>query len=233
MSFTSKIKDEIRNYKYTTKHCINIKTQLDKIIDNGVGSIDPKDYKRICCKKTILREAFLRCGQVTKPQNGYRMEYIIASEDVLNIVSEQLIYFDINYNVTVRNGKYVIYIKEADSIIENLHIVGATTLILEIENQRIIGEVKSKINRQVNCETYNIKKTVASSQKQISDIELIDKKIGLENIDPRLREIANIRLINPDASMQKISELVSNTSKSGINHRFRKIHMMAEGLRKS
>jgi hypothetical protein len=126
----------------------------------------------------------------------------------------------------------VLYIKEGEQIVDILNIIGAHQALLKLEDIRVLKEVRNNINRLVNCETANLEKTIEASMRQIESIELIKKKLGLSRLPDNLREIAELRLEYPEASLKEIGELASPpVGKSGVNHRFRKIEEIAEELK--
>ena len=130
----------------------------------------------------------------------------------------------------MRREAFVVYIKDAKEIVEFLTLAGAHTAVLEMENVRIIKNIRNNVNRAINCESANIDKTVRASMRQIRDIQLIEAQMGLDALPENLREIAQLRLEYPDASLRELSEL-ADTSKSSVNHRIRKIAQMADELR--
>ena len=131
-----------------------------------------------------------------------------------------------------RKENYVVYIKEGEQIVDVLNIIGAHQALLKLEDIRVLKDIRNNINRLVNCETANLGKTINASVKQIENIEIIDKYMGLNKLSNNLREVAELRLENFDASLKEIGLMLDPpVGKSGINHRFRKIEELADKLK--
>ena len=142
--------------------------------------------------------------------------------------------FDIEAKIILRKKYYVVYLKEGKAIVDLLNVMEAHVALMNLENLRILKEVRNSVKRRVNCEAANISKTVNAASRQIEDIELIKKLYGLENLPENLREMAEIRLEYPDAPLKELGELLEPpVGKSGVNHRLRKLGEMAEKLRES
>lgn len=183
-------------------------------------------------KKSIVRGAFLGSGSVTDPNKQYHLEIIFEeknnAEFILNICNS----FGINLKLLNTKNKYHIYIKDAEEISKFLALLGASRGVLAFEDVRITKEVKNNVNRLVNCETANLNKIVNASVDQINDIKTIQKFNKFDELPDYLKEIALIRLENPDASLKVLGEMLDNPlGKSGVNHRLQKIHQIAEDLR--
>jgi DNA-binding protein WhiA len=186
-----------------------------------------------CCRRSYLRGVFLGAGSVNNPEGNYHLElitnnghYAQALVGLINNFSEILA------KVSRRKNWYVVYLKESEQIAFFLNIIGAHRALLEFENIRIMKGMRNKVNRLVNCDTANLKKSVNASLKQIEHIKLIDKTIGLEKIPFRLREIARLRLAHPDSNLKELGEMMDPPiGKSGVNHRLRKIEALADDLR--
>lgn len=125
------------------------------------------------------------------------------------------------------------YLKEGEKITEFLNIIGAHQALFQFEDARIVKDMRNSVNRLVNCETANLNKSVAAAMRQIENIRLIDAKLGLENLPAKLREVALVRLEHPDVNLKELGELVPSgkVSKSGINHRLRKLEEIAAKYR--
>ena len=132
----------------------------------------------------------------------------------------------------IRKRYYVVYIKEGNQIVDMLNVIEAHLSLMEFENIRILKEMRGNVNRQVNCETANINKTVSAAVKQINDIVYIRDTIGFESLPAGLSEIARVRLEKPEATLKELGEyLEPPVGKSGVNHRLRKLCDLAESLR--
>lgn len=177
-----------------------------------------------------LAGAFLGSGSVSNPQKNYHLEIILSKKEFSQYVSNLLNRFSLTAKITMRRDACVVYIKEAKEIVDFLALIGANSAVLEMENVRIIKGIRNNVNRAINCENANIDKTVRASMKQLQDIRLIDEQMGLDSLPAALKEIAILRLDYPDANLRELSEL-ADSSKSGVNHRIRKLAQIAEGLR--
>jgi len=132
----------------------------------------------------------------------------------------------------MRKNRYVVYLKEGENIVDLLNIIGAHSSLLNLENVRIYKEMRNNVNRLVNCETANLSKTVNASVRQVECIKLIRDTIGLKKLPPNLRQVAEVRLNNPDASLKELGEMLDPPiGKSGVNHRLRRIEEFADELR--
>lgn len=254
MSFSSRIKEEISKIK-NEKNCCQMAQIAASVrvagtnnkLDNGdqlfaecgivFGETEPilEQYligcKR-CCGKAYVRGAFLAGGSISDPGKAYHLEIVCKDAMIAEELSEYLEIFNISAKVVERKGHFVLYIQEGENIVDFLNIIGAHKSLMELENVRIFKDVRNNVNRQVNCETANIQKTVDASIRQVESIKFIIKKGALEKLSPQLREAAIVRLENPDTDLYELGQLLNNPiGKSGINHRLRKIDEIAELLR--
>lgn len=194
--------------------------------------IDSIDYMR-----SYLRGAFLATGSVNDPKKSrYHLEFLVENLSEANLIAHLLENFFINAKVISREKGYMTYVKEAEKIGDFLRLIGVSSAVLYYEDIRIYRDHKNMTNRLNNCEQANIDKVIDASSKQMADIDLLIDKIGLELIDAKLRDVIIYRKKYPDLSLLELSSVISmetglNISKSGLNHRFRKIHEMAEKLR--
>ena len=145
---------------------------------------------------------------------------------------EILQFFELHPKISTRKTHTIVYLKEAENIVDALNIMEAHKSLLELENIRIVKEMRNSVNRQVNFETANLKKTAEAAASQITDIRYIDEHSGLNCLPKPLEEVARLRLLYEEASLKEIGQMLSNpVGKSGINHRLRKISRIAEILR--
>lgn len=191
------------------------------------------DYmtERECCKKALLRGAFLGGGSVSNPKKNYHFEFVVYSQTFAGILKETLQYFGIKAKIVRRKQNYVVYLNEGDGIAALLTLIGAHASILSLENVRILKEMRNNVNRAVNCETANINKTVNAAMEQVASIHIIKEQIGIEKLSSPLREAAELRLENPEATLQELCELCG-TTKSGMNHRLRKLKAIADSFKR-
>ena len=147
-------------------------------------------------------------------------------------LKEEMSAFDIDAKIVERKKYQVVYIKEGAQIVDFLNVIGAHMALMEFENVRIVKEVRNSVNRQVNCETANITKIVNTAARQIEDIKYIQCNMGFGTLSDGLREIAELRLEYPDSSLQELGKMLDNPiSKSGVNHRLKKLSNIANELR--
>lgn len=183
-------------------------------------------------RRSYLRAAFLAVGSITNPERGYHLEMLFESEFEANEVKELMNVYGLGAKYVRRKENYITYLKGAEAISDFLTVIGAMRAVLSFENIRVVKDVRNNANRRTNCETANIQKTVDASTRQVADIEYIDERLGLENLQGDLRELALLRLDNRDASLAELGRLMSpELGKSGVNHRLKKLAELAENLR--
>ena len=188
--------------------------------------------QQACCKRAFIRGAFMASGSISDPARFYHFEIVCDCEEKAVQLRDMINSFDLNAKVVMRKKNYVVYIKEGTQIVEALNIIEAHVSMMDLENVRILHEVRNTVNRRVNCETANLKKTVTTARKQIKDIEYIRDTIGLSSLKEGLEEDARARLENPDMPLKDLGLLLSEpVGKSGVNHRLKKISEIAESLR--
>lgn len=187
--------------------------------------------RKNCCKRAYLKGAFLGGGSVSKPESDYHLELVTGSFSFADTLVAIMKSFNLPVRLTDRKNDYIIYLKDGEAIISFLRIVGANIALLDFENVRVVKEMRNQINRIVNCETANLQKTVNASFRQVENIKLIDKIMGLENLPDKLKEVAKLRMDFPEATLQELVVCNNNKiSKSGINHRLRKLEDIAVSL---
>ena len=201
----------------------NMEIQLD---------INPLLVRKRCCKRSYLRGAFLGGGSVSDPEKAYHLEFVARSEKYGEALCDLINNLGLHAKLIERKNNYVVYLKEGEHIVNLLSLIGAHTALLNFENIRIYKDMRNNINRIVNCETANLGKTINASIRQIENIEYIRDRIGFSNLSPSLREIADLRIKYPDASLRELGDMLSpQIGKSGVNHRLRKLDKIAEDHR--
>ena len=176
--------------------------------------------------------AFLACGSVNDPAKEYHLEFSVPGEMLANQLISLLSDIGVSAGTAIRRGQYVVYIKGSESIEDTLTFIGAQQCTLELMNVKIYKDVRNKANRIANCDSANIDKVVAAAMKQQEDILLIASSVGLESLTDELREVAELRLENVGMSLQEIGNSLSEPiSRSGVNHRFRKLAKIADDIR--
>ncbi|MFD0050150.1 DNA-binding protein WhiA [Actinomycetes bacterium NPDC127524] len=187
-----------------------------------------------CCKRAYLRGAFLAGGSVNNPEtSSYHLEIFSLYKEHNDALCELMNEFGLKAKTLERKKGFITYLKEAEKIAEFLSIAGAHSALLRFEDVRIVRDMRNSVNRLVNCETANLNKTIGASLRQVENIRLIDQTVGLSILPDKLREIAELRVAYQDVTLKELGEMVSGgiISKSGINHRLRKIDEIADKLR--
>ena len=196
---------------------------------------DPVDelvLKNTCCKRAFLRGAFLSSGSVSDPDKGYHLEFVCEDESKADQIVRLCRDFEINARKTERRAETVVYVKEGEMIGELLSVMGAQNSYMDFENRRIYKDVSNTVNRRVNCETSNIRKTVTAASRQLDDIRFLEEHGFLDDLPEPLREAAYGRLEHPDATLAELGALMDPpVGKSGINHRLLRLSDIARQKR--
>lgn len=205
--------------------------------EEGVISLDygikEELIKEDDARKAYIRGAFLGGGSISNPEKTYHLEFVTHNMEYAEDLSNLINTYGLNSKFIQRKNSYIVYIKEGEQIVDLLNIIGAHNSLLELENIRIMKEMRNNVNRLVNCETANLSKTVNAAVRQVECINFIESEIGLGRLPKNLREIAELRLKFPDESLKELGEMLTPpVGKSGVNHRLRKIEKIAEELRK-
>lgn len=197
------------------------------------SGIEKSFVKKTCCKRAYLRGAFLAGGSVNNPEgSSYHLEIASMYEEHCMALCGMANHFDLNARCIERKKGFIFYIKEGEKIIELLNLIGAHQALFKFEDVRIMRDMRNSVNRIVNCETANLNKTIGAAVRQIENIKLIKKEMGLENLPDKLQEVARVRLKHPDLNLKEVGEMLKGSvSKSGVNHRLRKIDELANKLR--
>ncbi|MCI5602611.1 MAG: DNA-binding protein WhiA [Lachnospiraceae bacterium] len=233
---------KLRNYTITIKHHEDAMKvlQASKLIDEygeiceNLSVSSNILIQKECCKRAFIRGAFLASGSISAPEKFYHFEIVCTTEDKAVQLKNIIQYFNIDAKIVERKKHFVVYIKEGAGIVDILNVMEAHVALMDLENVRILKEMRNSVNRKVNCETANLKKTVSAAVKQIEDIKFIRDKVGLSVLSDNLEEMARLRLDNPDASLKELGEMLTPAvGKSGVNHRLRKICEIADDLRES
>ena len=186
--------------------------------------------------RSYLRGAFLAGGSVNNPETSrYHLEIYSLYEEHNEMIAQMINRYHLNARTTARRSGYIVYLKEAEKIAEFLQLIGATNGMLKFENIRIVRDMRNSVNRLVNCENANMDKVANASNRQIENIRLIDSMVGLDSLPEKLRAIAETRLAHQEVSLKELGVLVPGgpISKSGVNHRLRKLNAYAEELRQA
>ena len=186
----------------------------------------------VCCKRAYIRGAFIASGSMSDPSKSYHFEIVCASMGKAQQIQKIMRCFALDAKIVSRKKTLVVYLKEGAQIVDVLNVMEAHQSLMELENIRILKDMRNTVNRKVNCETANINKTVSAAVKQIEDIRYIEETKGLDKLPEGLKDMALTRLTYPEASLKELGALLQNpVGKSGVNHRLRKLSEMAEEIR--
>ena len=184
--------------------------------------------------RSYLRGAFLAGGSVNNPKTSrYHLEIYSLYQSHNELIARMMNHYRLHAKMTRRRSGYITYLKEAERIANFLQLIGATNSMLRFEDIRIVRDMSNSVNRLVNCETANMNKTADASTRQVSNIQFIDKSVGLDQLPKKLRAVAIARMNHQEVSLKKLGRLISGgpISKSGVNHRLRKLNQFAARLK--
>lgn len=230
--------------KKNNVYIVRIKEEVGKILSDleilqepftFIRSISNRFLKKTCCKRSYLRGAFLAGGSINNPEtSSYHLEIFNFYKEHNDALCELVNTFDLRARTLERKNGYIVYIKEAEKITAFLSIIGAHNALFKFEDVRIIRDMRNSVNRLVNCETANLNKTIGAAFRQIENIKLIERTVGIHKLPEKLQEIAVLRVKHQDVSLKELGELLGNEkiSKSGINHRLKRIDNFAEKVKR-
>ncbi|MDF2906219.1 MAG: hypothetical protein K0R34_1540 [Herbinix sp.] len=211
---------------------MNIRSEDADTHNERIGLANQLIIQNACCKRAFIRGAFLSSGSMSDPKKAYHLEIVVSGLDKAEQLRDIIQTFSIDAKIVIRKKNYVVYIKEGSQIVDLLNVMEAHIALMDLENVRILKEMRNSINRQVNCEAANINKTVTAASKQMDDILYIRDTVGLGDLADGLEDIARLRIDYPEASLKELGAmLLPPIGKSGVNHRLRKLSMIADQLR--
>ena len=191
--------------------------------------VDGLLLQQTCCRRAFIRGAFLAAGSISDPNKNYHFEIVCETSPQALQLQEIMKGFAVDAKIVERKRHYVVYLKEGAQIVDMLNVMGAHVALMDLENVRILKEMRNSVNRKVNCETANITKTVSAAVRQVEDIQWIEQTRGLGSLPDSLREIAEVRLEHPDMPLKDLGQLLDPPlGKSGVNHRLRRISEIAD-----
>lgn len=208
-----------------------IKFNIENITEyiNLLSNIEKENLK-----KAFIRGSFLGSGSINDPNKKYHIEISLENKQYANILKNILNEFDITFKELERKSSYSLYSKDGEEISKFLALIGASKAVINFEEIRVIRDIRNNVNRKVNCETANLNKTVNAAVRQIEDIKFIYKSKAEDKLSDNLKEIANLRMENPDISLVELGKLLKEPiGKSGVNHRLKKIQEIANELREN
>lgn len=230
MSFSEQIKDEILMTK--NKKCSIIPLRYGELITESKDLKLPdikRQVKDICCKRAFLKGVFLGSGCTVNPNTDYHFEVTLKSKAYADYVIKLMAEFYVFPKLVKRASNYVVYLKDSEQISTLLAVLEANKAVLEYENIRISKSITNNINRSVNCETANLTKTIEAAVKQQEAINKLKADGRFNELNPKLKEIASLRLKYPEASLDELALKCSyKISKSGVYHRLNKLIKLAE-----
>ena len=202
------------------------------VIEEDFSISDSLIIQRECCKRAFIRGAFLAAGSVSDPVKTYHFEIVCLSEAKAKQLQMIMETFNINARVIKRRKYFVVYVKDSSQVVDLLNIMGAYNALMDMENVRIVKDMRNNVNRKVNCETANINKTVSAAVKQIEDIRFSQMSSAFDELPESLQEMAELRVRYPEATLAELGQLLDTpVGKSGVNHRLKKISLFADELR--
>ncbi|AYW44939.1 DNA-binding protein WhiA [Tetragenococcus koreensis] len=228
-----------KNNVYIVRLKQDTKRVLDElsIMDGGFNNQVSDDIMGNTQKmRSYLRGAFMATGSINNPETSrYHLEIYSIYETHNQDICKMLNYYGLNARTLERRNGYISYLKGAEHIANFLTLIGATNSMLKFEDVRIVRDMRNSVNRLVNCETANMNKTIDAASKQIQNIQFIEDRVGLKALPDKLQEIAELRLAHPEISLKELGEMLPTgaISKSGINHRIRKINEFADKLKEN
>jgi DNA-binding protein WhiA len=192
----------------------------------------PNVFQHKCCKRAYIRGCFLSTGSISDPDRSYHLEVSFLDSMLKDEFRSYLEVYGLKPREIVRKGHYLVYMKEGQDIVDFLNVTGAHMALMKLENIRILKDMRNQVNRLVNCETANVDKTVNASCRQNNQILFLHEHVGLETLPAGLKEVAELRLENSDMPLLELGQrLKPPLSKSGVNHRLRKLEKLAEEAR--
>ena len=221
---------------------VSDKKDLQKIFENSLINIDAnfqividdkgKIKEKECCMKAFLRGVFLGTGSIATPENANHLEIVLNNVENANFINSILHELGVNAKIIKRKKSTVLYLKDAEEISKFLVIIGSNISVLSYEQTRVMKEYRNDINRKINCEVANMDKVATAASNQLNDIMLIKSKNRFMELSKELQDVALLREKNPEASLEKIGEMLEpRLSKAGVSHRFKKIKQIADELR--
>ncbi len=246
---SSNISEEKNNIKFSTENEYNI-NRFSRLLNNSninnydiaiqgnlfsikvnkkyikeIENIEKLNLEQI---KWLIRGVYLGSGSINNPEKKYHLEIGISKSENAKKIMEYLMKYDIKSNIIEKNNEYAIYLKDGEEISKFLALLGANKSVIKFEEIRVQREMNNKINRIVNCETANLNKTINASIEQIEAIKSLKKNKKFEKMDENLKEIAELRMKNPNASLVELGKMLKQpVGKSGVNYRLKKIMEIA------
>lgn len=190
------------------------------------------DWKMLgknCCKRAYLRGVFMCKGFINRPEGNYHFEIVLNDSNMAQDIKKILAKLKLEARIGERKNNLIVYIKDSEKIVDFLRLVEASKALLDFENVRIIKSMRNQVNRQVNCETANLGKTIDASVRQVELIENLIEKVGINKIPRQFKELAVLRIDHPDSTLKELGLMMTPPlTKSGVAYRMRKMERFAE-----
>lgn len=230
--FAVKVQKNGSHYSFTIDDAEQVKAVYSKYMINASDRYINDDLIVNNSLGVFAAGVFLACGSVNDPSKEYHLEFAAPNSRLSQQLQNLLLDIGVNAKIFIRKNMYVVYIKGSESIEDTLTFIGAQQCTMELMNVKIFKDVRNKANRLANCDSANIDKVINAALRQIEDIKLIASSIGLDSLTDELREVAEMRLENSDMSLQEIgNSMKTPISRSGVNHRFKKLAKIADEIR--
>ena len=239
-SFATKVKEQLsaeetkkKCCKFTENSMIELSSRKKEDVGAELGEIFEK-CRCDACRLVFLRHLFIIFGGVTDPEKSYHLDFTFCEEGSCAAAEEILLSMGFDFRRTMRRAKHVLYMKDSASIEDFLASIGASSAAFDVMNSKIVREFRNSVNRQVNCDTANIKKQLATSQKYIEAIRYLTDTGKLETLPEELRVTAKLRMEHNQLSLSDLAKLTNPpVTKSGMKHRLEKILSYADDVRTS
>jgi cell division protein WhiA len=212
----------VRPVRRAREFCFTVEVRLPAQLEREVAAPPALLPARTCDRKALLRGFFLGCGSVNAPSARYHLELVAPSREWAGALAALLQEHDVHAGVTDRAGQPLVYVKDGDGVAATLSLLGASRAVMAFENARVVREVSAQVNRRLNFETANLDKTAGSSSRQLAAIRRLEESGRLDRLPGALREIARLRLDHPEQNLDELARRL-RLSKSGINHRLRRL----------
>ena len=236
VSFSQTVKDQLAAEEIRKKCCRFTDNALAEIKSDGSAAESFREIWDRCrcdaCRTVYIRRLFVLCGSVTDPAKSYHLDFSFRYEDEAEVLLGILTESGFEFRQTERRGRHILYIKDSTAIEDFLVFIGAQNAAFDVMNSKIMNEFRNSVNRQVNCDTANIKKQLATSQKYIEAIRYLTETGKLETLSEELRSTAKLRVEHDQLSLSDLAKLTNPpVTMSGLKHRLEKILSCADEIR--
>ena len=221
--------------KRNNSYVLTVKSEMgSESLMKTLGLLDENEDFLPChiVPSWVYEDEECKKASISDPEKNYHMEFVASNEEFAESLMNLINSLGFNSKIVCRKNSYVVYLKESEQISDLLSLIGAFQALLSLQNTKILKQMRNNVNRIVNCETANLSKTVNAAVRQVENIKLIQQKIGISKLPANLQQIALLRVENEDLTLKELGELLDPPiSKSGVNHRLKKIEDIANELR--